>query len=97
MQASVLIGQAKPNNMDDVVSFCQTSILQAMRQQTGCLGVLLLANHNTRQVLLISLWASLASLLTAEASAYLLVQLREMTLLLERPLVSEHYAIPIRT
>jgi hypothetical protein len=67
-----------------------------MKEQTGCKGALLLGNHDTRQLMVISLWESLASLLAAEASAYLQAQLREMRVLLERPLANEHYLVSIQ-
>ena len=90
MQASVLTGQAKPDRLDDVVGFCQKSVLQAMQEQTECQGVALLSSHNTRQFMVISLWENRASLLAAEASAYLQAQLREMRVLLERPFITEY-------
>ena len=93
MQASVLTGKAKPDRLDDVIRFYEKSVLPAMKEQTGCKGALLLCNHDTRQFMVISLWESLAGLLAAEASAYLQTQLREMRVLLERPLATERYVV----
>jgi len=93
VQASVLTGQAKPDRLDDVIGFCQSSILQAMQEQTGCQGVILLSNHSTRQFMVISLWENRASLLAAEAGAYLQAQLRQVWVLLERPFITEHYVV----
>ena len=96
MYASVLTGRAKPDRLDDVIGFYEKSVLPAMKEQTGCKGALLLCNHSTRQFMVISLWESLAGLLAAEASAYLQAQLREMRVLLERPLANEHYLVSIQ-
>lgn len=96
MYASVLTGKARPDRIDDVIRFCEESILPAMKEQTGCKGAILLCNHDTRQFMVISLWESLAGLLAAEASAYLLAQLRVMRVLLERPLANEHYLASIQ-
>lgn len=96
MYASVLTGKAKPDKMDDVIRFYKKSISLAMKEQTGFKGAILLCNHDTRQLMVISQWESLVSLLAAEASAYLQAQLREMRVLLVRPLATERYAIPIQ-
>lgn len=79
--------------MDDVVCFYQQAIATAMKAQPGCQEINLLCNHHTRQFMLISLWQNPAALLAAEASAHLQTQLREMRMLLERPLTNEHYAV----
>ncbi len=79
--------------MEDVIRFYEKKVLPAMKEQTGCKGVLLLCNHDTRQLMVISLWESLAGLLAAEASAYLQAQLREMRVLLVRPFITEHYVV----
>lgn len=93
MYASVLTGKAKPGRLDDVVGFYKKSVLLAMKKQTGFKGAILLCNHDTRQLMVISLWESLSSLLAAEASAYLQAQFREMRVLLVRPFITEHYVV----
>lgn len=93
MYASVLTGKAKPDRLDDVVHFYKESILPAMKEQTGFKSAILLCNHDTRQLMVISLWESLTNLLAAEAGAYLQAQFREMRMVLERPLVTEHYVV----
>lgn len=96
MQASVLTGKAKPDRMDDVIRFCHTSVLPAMKGHAGYKGMILLGNHDTHQFIVVSLWETLADLLAAEAGAYLQAQFREMRILLVRPLENEHYLMSIQ-
>lgn len=99
MHARVMIGQVKPNKLDELGSGIRTyqnSIVPATEQQKGFKGSFLFTNPHTGKAISITLWETEADMMESEAGEYFQEQVGKLGSILAGPGMMDHFELSVQ-
>ncbi len=96
MYARLVIAQAKPDKIEELVKIYEGSIVPAAKDQKGCLGAFLLVDNETGKGISQVMWETEADMKAGEASGYLREQIAKAAVTFASPPVVERYEVRVR-